>query len=467
MQLVVRREGSFARAYAMKRLLPHLASDPEVRAMFVEEARIAGLIRHANAVSVLDVGEDRDGPFLVMDFVEGVPLSEILRRARASEVGLPVQVCVDIARQTAEGLRAAHELTGAGGRRLDVIHRDVSPANVLLGFDGVARVTDFGVARALDRSSRTRAGVLKGKLGYMSPEQLRFEAIDARSDLFSLGVVLFELLAGRGLYVGERDEIRERILKEPPPDIGEQREDVPPDLVALLFELMAKDPASRPADARSVAARLTSILAEVRAEEGPLDVAEWVQALFAEERARQRQMIAVAIEDRDTTAHNAGAPARPTPAEPPKAPLASAKHPERAEHSEAPTRILSRPPESAPGSKRRMLGVAALSIAVLLLGGGALLLAWAQQDREGLVEPASTASPVRPGPSPDHVAPVPDPVVPTEDDLVDDSTPTEEPETEPSDTALEPVQPSMRTRRERAVMQSTMTTGKVPAWDWE
>ncbi len=258
-ELVVRRQGSFARAYARKRLLAHFAEDLEIRGMFLEEARVAGLIRHANTVPVLDVGEDEVGPYLVMDFIAGVDAGDFVRGCLRAGEQVPIAAALEIVRQAAEGLHAVHTARGAGGQALSLVHRDVTPGNILLGFDGCVRVADFGVARALDRVGQTRPGVLKGKAGYMSPEQLRFETLDHRSDLFSLGVVLFELLAGRRLYGGGMQVAAPRILREPPPDVAEFRAGAPPELVDLMYRLLAKDPAARPESARAVAEAVGAI----------------------------------------------------------------------------------------------------------------------------------------------------------------------------------------------------------------
>lgn len=289
--LVMRREGDFERIYALKRLLAPLQADEQVRAMFLDEARFAGLIRHSNVVSVVDVGEDAQGPYLVMDYVDGVGVDELLRAHAQSGTILPVQVAARLAAQIARGLHAAHELT-KDGERLGLVHRDVSPQNILLGFDGVARVTDFGIAKAASQTSRTATGIIKGKLGYLAPEQLRFEEPDRRSDLFALGVVLFELLAGRRLYKNTdgMDGVR-RILGEPPPDIQDDRPDVPPELVALLFRLLAKDRAQRPASALEVARVLEDVVAELAALEGPVDLADYLQHHFGERRRQRQAMI--------------------------------------------------------------------------------------------------------------------------------------------------------------------------------
>lgn len=294
--LVVRTEGTFRRLYALKRLHENLRSDPEVRQSFLDEARIAGLLRHPNVVSVLDVGEDEDGPFLVMDYVEGVSVAAMLRRAQKEKREIPLQICLRTIMQAAEGLHAAHLLAAEDGTPLRLVHRDVSPPNILIGFDGIVRVTDFGVAKALGRLSHTHGGVLKGKLGYMSPEQLRFEPIDHRSDLFALGIVLFEMLSGRRLYWNkEGTEGTRRLLTEPPPDLADVRDDAPPALVQLVFSLLAKKPELRPGSALEVKDRLEDVLAECVAEEGRLEIASYLGETMDDVRQRRADEVTDAL----------------------------------------------------------------------------------------------------------------------------------------------------------------------------
>ena len=291
--IVVRQEAHFQRVYALKRLHAVYADDPDVRAMFIDEARIAGLIRHGNVVAVLDAGEDEQGPFLVMDYVEGPSLARVLQIVRTDR--LPIQVALEIARQAAHGLHAAHELRGPNGLTLDVVHRDVSPQNVLIGFDGVARLTDFGVVRALDRVTQTAPGTLKGKAGYMSPEQLRYEELDRRSDLFSLGVILWEMLAGERLYAGDRPATFRRILTEPAPSVAERRPDTPNVVVGLIDALLAKAADDRPDTARAVAERLESALVAVRQREEPVSLADFMERELATERERHRAFVEEAL----------------------------------------------------------------------------------------------------------------------------------------------------------------------------
>ena len=301
-ELAVRLEGKFRRLYAVKRLQPAIRADAAAREMFLEEARLAGLIHSPNAVGVLDVGEDEDGPFLAMEYIEGVTVRDIVMQARAEEVPLPVQLCTRVIADAARGLHAAHTTTSHDGKALCLVHRDVSPHNILVGFDGVGRVVDFGIARALGRDHRTSTGVLKGKLGYMAPETLRFEEPSAQSDLFSLGIVLFEMVTGRRLYGGKDDAERaRRIVREAPPELGMFREDVPPELEALVIRMLAKEPELRPPSAGDVADRLDAITAQLVVEEGPLRVAEHLAGSFTRERETRQAEIGAELERLDRT----------------------------------------------------------------------------------------------------------------------------------------------------------------------
>ena len=172
-ELSVRRGPSFQRLYAVKRLHQAITSNSDARMMFLEEGRLAGLIHHPNVVGVLDVGEDAQGPFLVMEYVDGITARDVIVHAKRHGIPTPVQIAVRIIAQAARGLATAHDLTSHDGSALELVHRDISPHNILVGFDGIARVADFGIARASGREHRTSTGVLKGKLGYMAPEVLQ------------------------------------------------------------------------------------------------------------------------------------------------------------------------------------------------------------------------------------------------------------------------------------------------------
>ena len=197
--------GGFERLVAIKVMHAHIAENEDFVAMFLDEARLAAQIRHPNVVATFDVGEDALSVFLVMEYVEGASVGKLVRR-RGRGGRLPIPVTLRIVSDVLAGLHAAHELHGPDGAPLNLVHRDVSPHNILVGVDGVARITDFGIARAESRlAARTATGQVKGKYAYMSYEALHAQPVDRRSDVYSAGIVLWELLAGQRLFRGEND----------------------------------------------------------------------------------------------------------------------------------------------------------------------------------------------------------------------------------------------------------------------
>ena len=196
--------GGFERLVAIKVMHEHIAADPEFSSMFLDEARLAARIRHPNVVPTLDVAED--GQFIVLELVDGASLRDVLHeRQRHNEGPVPLPVTVRIILDSLEGLHAAHELIDRDGKLLNLVHRDVSPHNILIGVDGVARITDFGIAFAEARLTSTRRGQLKGKLPYMAPEQLEGGPIDRRVDVYAAGCVLWEMLTGQRLFVADNE----------------------------------------------------------------------------------------------------------------------------------------------------------------------------------------------------------------------------------------------------------------------
>ncbi len=209
----------FERLVAIKMLHPHLAYEQEFISMFLDEARLAARIRHMNVVPTLDISDSPgDGYFLVMEYIEGNHLGALLGRAAKRGERLPQPFVCRVLIDALQGLGAAHRLSDEGGKPLKLVHRDVSPHNILVGTDGVARLTDFGVAKADVRMASTRAGQFKGKLSYMAPEQAASSSTDQRSDLFSVGIILWESLTGRRLFKGESNGATlNKLLNDPVP----------------------------------------------------------------------------------------------------------------------------------------------------------------------------------------------------------------------------------------------------------
>src|ERR1700733_1570494 len=195
----------FSRTVAIKRLHPQFAKDPEFVTMFLDEARLAGRIRHPNVVPTLDVVATEGEIFLVMEYVQGESLSRLARALRVRQVVIPPDIAATILVGTLHGLHAAHEAKDEHGQPLDIVHRDVSPQNILLGTDGVPRVLDFGVAKAAGRLQTTREGQIKGKVSYMAPEQLHGGDVTRQTDIYAAAVVLWETLVGRRLFEGDNE----------------------------------------------------------------------------------------------------------------------------------------------------------------------------------------------------------------------------------------------------------------------
>ncbi len=287
--------GGFTRRMAIKRLHPHLETDEDFVRMFLDEARLAARIRHPNVVATLDV-EDHDGLYIVMEYIEGVTLLQLSRAAQRMGDRIPIPVASRIALDTLAGLHAAHELRDEDDQFLNLVHRDVSPQNVLLGTDGAARLTDFGIAKAASRLSMTRDGQLKGKISYMAPEQTRRGEVDRRADVFAMGIVVWELLAGRRLFSGETDvEVLNQLLFEPIPRLKDHAPTLPSMLEQTVMRALDRDPNARYATAMQFA---DAIERATRMLGGPANhrvVAAFIQKVAGERIARERGRIAAGI----------------------------------------------------------------------------------------------------------------------------------------------------------------------------
>ncbi|MFK7990898.1 MAG: protein kinase [Sandaracinaceae bacterium] len=244
---VARAQGvaGFERVVAIKVLHPHLAHDEDFISMFLDEARLAARIRHPNVVGTLDISDTQgDGYFLVMEYVEGDHFGALLRNAARGAERLTVPVVGRIVMDALLGLHAAHTLTDTTGQLLDLVHRDISPHNILVGADGIARITDFGVAKAQVRLSSTRDGQFKGKLSYMAPEQAASGEASQRSDIFSMGIVMWEALTGRRLFRGENNaEVLNKILNADVPKLSQLDPELEPfdDVAAKALARLPED----------------------------------------------------------------------------------------------------------------------------------------------------------------------------------------------------------------------------------
>ncbi|MFO0675410.1 MAG: protein kinase [Polyangiaceae bacterium] len=265
----------FARTVAIKRLHPQFAKDPEFVSMFLDEARLAARIQHPNVVQTLDVVAEGGELFLVMDFVRGETFGKLIRASRAAGAIIPLPILSAIVAGALHGLHAAHEARDETGDPLGIVHRDVSPQNILVGTDGVARVLDFGVAKAAGRIQTTQEGQLKGKMAYMAPEQLRANEVTRRTDIYAASVVLWEGITGRRLFDGDNQAfIYGRVLEgdiEPPSRFAK----IPIGLEAVVMRGLAMAPQARHATARDMAIELERAVRPAP----PNEVGEWVQSI--------------------------------------------------------------------------------------------------------------------------------------------------------------------------------------------
>ncbi len=278
----------FSRTVAIKRLHPQFAKDPEFVSMFLDEARLAARIRHPNVVPTLDVVATQGELFLVMDYVQGESLSRLIRAAREHGQRIPPRFVASIVCGGLHGLHAAHEAKNERGEPLGIVHRDISPQNVLVGSDGVARVLDFGVAKASGRIQTTREGQLKGKLAYMAPEQIGGQ-VTRQTDVYAAAIVLWEALTGQRLFAGENEgQILSKVLGgvvDPPSTIAPE---LPPGLDAVVLRGLAREPAHRYATAREFAIALERCVGIA----SPTEVGEWVEAVAHGALAKRAEKIA-------------------------------------------------------------------------------------------------------------------------------------------------------------------------------
>jgi hypothetical protein len=283
----------FSRTVAVKRLLPELASDPNVTARFVDEARLASRIRHVNVVPTLDVVAEQDDLLLVMEYVAGLSLSAVLGQpgvalGTADAPRIPLPIVSAIMTDVLEGLHAAHTATTEAGERLSLVHRDVSPQNVLVGSDGIARVIDFGIATASEQLHRTNDESVRGKIGYMAPEQLRGDNVTFSADVYGASVMLWELLAHRRLATNNVEEFIERVHLGDHDGPRKYSPAVPIALEEIVMQGLAASPARRFSSAHDMAVALQSACPRASA----LDVSAWLDGVAAGELRRRAEDVA-------------------------------------------------------------------------------------------------------------------------------------------------------------------------------
>ncbi len=278
----------FQKTVAIKRILSHLTDSSDFVTMFIDEAKLAAQLNHTNIIHIYDLGKIGDDYFIAMEFVDGKDLRTILNTARERQAALPMGLALLVASRLASALDHAHRQKDFEGRELGLVHRDVSPQNVLISFEGDIKLCDFGIVKAVTKASKTQMGALKGKLQYMSPEQAWGRPVDARSDIFSLGSLLFETLTGRRLFSGESemsvlDAVREGRIQAPR-DLDPR---LPLEVNALVLKALARDPDDRFQSAGDMQREIDAILASLKPPPSQRELSAFMHKLFGAEAKAQ------------------------------------------------------------------------------------------------------------------------------------------------------------------------------------
>jgi len=313
-----RQKGSrgFQKTVAIKTMLPALSDDPQFEQMFLDEAALASRIHHPNVAEILDVGEQDDVIYIVMEWVDGEALSVLTKTSKKNNVTFPQRIALRIVRQACGGLHAAHELRDENEQLLDLVHRDVSPQNILCSYDGIVKMVDFGVAKALGRAGgETTAGQLKGKVPYMSPEQALGKKIDRRTDIFAMGIVLYRLTTGLHPFLGESDIVTmKNIISRPvlPPRM--KNPSFPAELERVLLTCLKKDPNERYQTMLELDGAIERVLALAGASVVDDDIGSFVRSVMGDRGQKRRGALRDAVRAADeraagiAAAPNAGTP---------------------------------------------------------------------------------------------------------------------------------------------------------------
>jgi eukaryotic-like serine/threonine-protein kinase len=393
--------GGFQRFVAIKRLHPHLAGEKEFVRMFLDEARLAAGIHHPNVVPILEVGASERGYYLVMEYIEGDTLARLLARAASSTKRLPVPIGLRIVIDMLAGLHAAHELKDEMGQPAELVHRDVSPQNVLVGTDGISRITDFGVARAASRLTSTRVGQLKGKIAYMAPEQATGQPlIDRRADVFSAGILLWEVLSAKRLFKSENEAATlARVISDEIPRVRPSA-DINAQVAAVCMKALERNPDKRFstcaqfADSLERAATASGKVASAR------EVAAYVSEVIGNEISQAREAVRAWLARSEPSQV-----AVPTLPAPPSSTVSSAAmelpgEPSRSGVGSYPTVSGVGSVPSAPAPQRARVGWVLGASALLFVGAVGLFLMRHSGSAEGSASPASSSAVAETAPSP-------------------------------------------------------------------
>ncbi len=303
---VARARGSrgFSKTVAVKTILPSLSDDPQFEQMFLDEAAIASRIQHPNVAQIIDLGEEDEILYLAMEWVDGESLSTLSKFARKNGTDIPLRVGLRVLTQACAGIHAAHELRDDDDRLLELVHRDVSPQNILIGSSGVVKIVDFGVAKALGRSGETSAGQLKGKVPFMSPEQAKGGKVDRRTDIFALGIILYRIATQTHPFLDETDiKTMRNIISRPvmPPRV--KTPSLPVELERIILKALQKDPDKRFSSAAEMETELDAVIAASYGSVPVDEVGTFVRATLGERDRKRRAAVRDAALKMDQSAN--------------------------------------------------------------------------------------------------------------------------------------------------------------------
>ncbi len=296
---LARLEGAagFEKLFVVKRILPHLADDQRFRQMLIAEARLASRLSHANICQVYELGETDGQLYIVMEYLDGITILPLLRKASKEAAPLDFGFVGGILQQATDALHYAHELKEPRtGEYLGIVHRDVTPSNIFITEAGVAKVLDFGIAKVKDASANTQTGTVKGKYAYMAPEQLRGAGLDRRADVFALGIVSFEMIALRRLFQRKTDYLTFRaVMEQPIPDVRRYRPDVPEALAAVLARALDRDPNNRFESARQYGTAILDALGSHGRPWSQGEISDFIRKAFADDILKRNQQVQTAV----------------------------------------------------------------------------------------------------------------------------------------------------------------------------
>jgi len=291
----------FRKQVAIKRVLPHLSSKKKFISMFLDEARLSAQLSHSNCVQVFDIGVGDASFFIVMEFVDGANLKAIAEHLKKVGRDFPVEAAIYIALELCKGLAYAHELTDGNGAALHIVHRDMSPPNVLITKHGEIKIVDFGLAKANSQLEKSEPGIIKGKFSYLSPEAAMGQDVDARTDIFAAGIILWELLSGQRLFLGETDfQTVKKVQAAQVPNILQINKKVPQELERIIARALARDPSQRYPTARALGMELSKFMFRFGSAVSTFDIEQLVHSAMKERqrfRPQQQSIIDKLIEE--------------------------------------------------------------------------------------------------------------------------------------------------------------------------